>query len=155
MANARYGVITSSAHGHQCQRRATQVLALFHNAIDPVVTMWCETVAVGCHRLRVGLFRRFSSGSLCRQLPLVRPLGSINALSIAWETLMTKGLRGVQPSARRVLTPSAVERGSGEIRSFMSDGVLIAGIRGLRDRHAIGRARPHAGDPLVSVITKR
>jgi hypothetical protein len=37
-------------------------------SIDPLLTMRCETVAVGCHRLRIGLFERFSASS---HLPLV------------------------------------------------------------------------------------
>jgi hypothetical protein len=53
-----------------------------------------ETVAVGCHQLRIGLFERFFErvplATGCHRL---RPLGSINAPSVRRESLMAKGLR--------------------------------------------------------------
>jgi hypothetical protein len=35
--------------------------------------MRCETVAVGCHGLRIGLFERFSGAPICHWLPPVAP----------------------------------------------------------------------------------
>ena len=40
-----------------------------------LLTMRCETVAVGCHRLRIGLFERFSGVSHLPPVATVAPAG--------------------------------------------------------------------------------
>ena len=66
-----------------------------------VLTMRCETVAVGCHRLRIGLFERFSSASY---LPPVAPAGLHKCSIHSPATADGQWASGVQPSARRVLS---------------------------------------------------
>jgi hypothetical protein len=83
-----------TAHWISCKltgrkRRQSAVCGAFAEPSDglepstPLLTMRRETVAVGCHQLRIGLFERFFErvplATGCHRL---RPLGSINAPSI-------------------------------------------------------------------------
>lgn len=43
--------------------------------VDPLLTMRSGTVAVGCHRLPIGLFERFPGSPICHWLPPVAPAG--------------------------------------------------------------------------------
>jgi hypothetical protein len=56
--------------------------------------MRCETVAVGCYRLLIGLFERLFWGvPFTTGRHRLRPLGSINVPFIRRESLMAKGIR--------------------------------------------------------------
>jgi hypothetical protein len=73
--------------------------------------MRSKTVAVGCHRLPIGLFEPFSGRSRLRPVATGAPAGPINAPSIRRESLMAKGF-GRPAICASSVEPFFVESGS-------------------------------------------